>query len=66
MPRRGHVPLASGQWLRRGTHRYACNEIKLPEKGFGTDEPPVTDTFALQDVRRRSHSNEEDRLNAEG
>lgn len=50
----------------RGMRRYACNEIKLLEKEFGTDEPPVTGTFALQDVQRRSQRNEEDRLNAEG
>ena len=42
-------------------HRYACNEIKLPVKEFDTDQPPVTGTLALQDVRRRSQSNEEDR-----
>jgi len=40
---------------------YACNEIKLLVKEFGTDEPPVTGTLALQDVRRRSQNNEEDR-----
>jgi hypothetical protein len=31
--------------------RYAGNEVKLPEKEPGTDEPPVTGTLALQDVR---------------
>jgi hypothetical protein len=40
-------------------HRYACNEIKLPVKEFDTDQPPVTGTLALQDVRRRSQSNKE-------
>jgi hypothetical protein len=40
---------------------YACNEIKLPVKEFGTDRTPVTGTLALQHVRRRSQSNEEDR-----
>jgi hypothetical protein len=42
-------------------HRYACNEIKLPVKEFDTDQPPVTGTLALQDVRRRSQSNKENR-----
>jgi hypothetical protein len=49
-----HVPLASGQWP-------ACNEIKLLVKEFGTDRTAVTGTLALQDARRRSQSNEEDR-----
>jgi hypothetical protein len=40
---------------------YACNEIKLPVKEFGTDRIAVTGTLALQHVRRRSQSNEEDR-----
>jgi hypothetical protein len=46
--------------------RYACNEIKLLEKGLGTDEPAMTGTFVLHDVRRRSQSNEEDRLMPKG
>ena len=41
--------------------RYACNEIKLPAKEFDPDQPPVTSTLALQDVRRRSQSNKENR-----
>ena len=42
--------------------RYACDEIKLPVKEFRLyDEPPVTGTLALQDVRRHSQSNEKDR-----
>ena len=41
--------------------RYACNEIKLPVKEFGTDRIAVTGTLALQHVRRRSQSNQEDR-----
>ena len=41
--------------------RYACDEIKLPVKEFTLTEPPVTGTLALQDVRRRSQSNEKDR-----
>jgi hypothetical protein len=40
---------------------YACNEIKLPEKESGLTEPPVTGALALQGVRHRSQSNEEDR-----
>jgi hypothetical protein len=39
----------------------ACNEIKLPVKEFGTDRTAVTGTLPLQQVRRRSQSNEEDR-----
>lgn len=38
--------------------RYVCNEIKLPVK---ETQLPVTGTIALQDVRRHSQSNEEDR-----
>ena len=41
--------------------RYACNEIKLPAKESAPTEPPMTGMLALQDVRRRSQSNEEDR-----
>ena len=41
--------------------RCACNEIKLPVREFGTDRTAVTGTLALQHVRRRSQSNEEDR-----
>ena len=40
---------------------YACNEIKLPVKEFGTDRTAVTGTLALQHVRGSSQSNEEDR-----
>jgi len=39
----------------------ACNEIKLPVRSSTLNEPPVTGTLALQDVRRRSQSNEKDR-----
>ena len=42
-------------------YRYACNEIKLPVKEFDTDRTAVTGTLALQDVRRRSQSNKENR-----
>lgn len=41
--------------------RYACNEIKLPVKEFDTDRTAHDGTLALQDVRRRSQSNEENR-----
>jgi hypothetical protein len=40
---------------------YACNEIKLLVKEFGPDRTARTGTLALQHVRRRSQSNEEDR-----
>ena len=40
---------------------YACNEIKLPVKEFGPDRTARTSTLALQHVRRRIQSNEEDR-----
>jgi hypothetical protein len=40
---------------------YACNEIKLLVKEFGTDRTARDGTLALQDVRRRSQNNEEDR-----
>ena len=40
----------------------ACNEIKLLEKRSpALTGPPVTGTLALQDVRRRSQSNKENR-----
>jgi hypothetical protein len=42
-------------------HCNACNEIKLLEKESGTDRTARDGHPVLQDVRRRSHSNEEDR-----
>ena len=42
-------------------HRYACNKIKLPVKEFDTDRTARDGTLALQDVRRRSQSNKENR-----